>query len=72
MVCKVEKWGITQEKASGVEIKPVDSKGKVSDVPLPLSTWVQADGEPIILSPATLEWHTEQLLVRGSKDVPWA
>ena len=68
----VGKWGITMQKANRIEIKPVDSNGEVSDVPLPLSTWVQADGEPIILSPATLEWHTEQLLVRGAKDVPWA
>ena len=68
----VGKWGITMQKANRIEIKPVDSKGKVSDVPLPLSTWVQADGEPIIRSPATLEWHTKQLLVRGAKDVPWA
>ena len=68
----VGKWGIKMQKADRIEIKPVDSEGQVSDVPIPLSTWVQADGEPIILSPATLEWHTEQLLVRGAKDVPWA
>lgn len=68
----IGKWGITMQKANRIEIKPVDSNGEVSDVPLPLSTWVQADGEPIILSPATLEWHTGQLLVRGAADVPWA
>ena len=68
----VGKWGITMQKANRIEIKPVDSDGEVSETPLPLSTWVQADGEPIILSPATLEWHTEQLLVRGAVDVPWA
>jgi len=68
----IGKWGITQQKANRIEIKPVDSNGKISDEPLPLSTWVQADGEPIIISPATLEWHTEQLLVRGSQTVPWA
>lgn len=68
----VGKWGITQQKANRIEMKPVDSKGNISEEPLPLSTWVQADGEPIIVSPAVLEWHTEQLLVRGAKDVPWA
>ena len=68
----IGKWGITQQKANRIEIKPVDSSGNVCDEPLPLSTWVQADGEPIIVSPATLEWHTEQLLVRGAANVPWA
>ena len=68
----IGKWGITQQKANRIEIKPVDSAGNVCDEPLPLSTWVQADGEPIIVSPATLEWHTEQLLVRGAANVPWA
>ena len=60
------------QKANRIEIKPVNSDGTVSEKPTPLSTWVQADGEPIILSPATLEWHTQQLLVRGAKDVDWA
>jgi hypothetical protein len=68
----IGKWGITQQKVNRIEIKPVDSDGIVSDTPLPLSTWVQADGEPVIVSPATLEWHTKQLLVRGAADVPWS
>ena len=45
MVCKVEKWGITQEKANRVEIKPVDSSGNISEVPLEIETWVQTDGK---------------------------
>jgi len=68
----IGKWGITQQKVNRIEIKPVGSDGIVSDTPLPLSTWVQADGEPVIVSPATLEWHTKQLLVRGAADVPWS
>ncbi|HIH57966.1 MAG: hypothetical protein MKZ58_03240 [Candidatus Poseidoniaceae archaeon] len=68
----IGKWGITQQKANRIEIKPVDSAGNICEKPLPLSTWVQADGEPIIVSPATLEWHTEQLLVRGAPNVSWA
>lgn len=68
----IGKWGITQQKANRIEIKPVDASGNICEKPLPLSTWVQADGEPVIVSPATLEWHTEQLLVRGAKNVPWA
>ncbi len=68
----VGKWGITQQKANRIEIKPVDTSGNICEKPLPLSTWVQADGEPVIVSPAILEWHTEQLLVRGAKNVPWA
>ena len=57
---------------AGGEIKPVDSNGNISEEPLSLPTWVQTDGEPVIVSPAILEWHTEQLLVRGAKNVPWA
>ena len=68
----IGKWGITQQKANRIEIKPVDSKGNICEEPLSVSTWVQADGEPVIVSPATLEWHTEQLLVRGAAIVPWA
>ena len=68
----VGKWGITQQKANRIEIKPVDTSGNICEKPLPLSTWVQADGEPVIVSPAILEWHKEQLLVRGAKNVPWA
>ena len=67
----IGKWGITQQKANRIEIKPVNDKGNVSETPLSLPTWVQADGEPIIRIPAVLEWHTEQILVRGAKDVPW-
>ncbi len=68
----IGKWGITQKKANRIEVKPVDDAGNVSEKPLPYSTWVQADGEPIIQSPATLEWHQNQILVRGAKHVPWA
>ena len=67
----IGKWGITQQKANRIEIKPVDADGSISEIPLENSTWVQADGEPVIVSPATLEWHTEQLLVRGATKVPW-
>lgn len=68
----VGKWGITQRKANRIEIKPVNKDGSVSETPTDPITWVQADGEPVIIAPATLEWHTDQLLVRGAKDVPWA
>lgn len=68
----IGKWGITQKKANRIEIKPIDRDGNVSEKPLPTTTWVQADGEPIIQSPAILEWHQNQILVRGAKNVPWA
>lgn len=68
----IGKWGITQKKANRIEIKPVDKDGNVSEEPLSTATWVQADGEPIIQSPAILEWHLNQILVRGANDVKWA
>ena len=68
----IGKWGITQRPANRIEIKPVSKNGQVSEIPIEPTTWVQADGEPVIITPATLEWHTEQLLVRGSSDVPWS
>ena len=68
----IGKWGITMRNANRIEIKPVDKSGNISETPLDLTTWIQADGEPIITCPAVLEWHTDQLLVRGAKSVPWS
>jgi len=64
-------WGIKQLKANRIEIKPVDKKGVVHDKPNGKPTWVQADGEPIITAPATLEWHRNQIIIRGAKSVAW-
>ncbi len=67
----IGKWGITQTNVNHLEIKPVSKSGEVSNEPLEVITWVNIDGEPNMQIPATLEWHTEQLLVRGSSDVKW-
>ena len=67
----IGKWGITQVQTNRIEIKPVSKDGSVSEIPIEPTTWVQTDGEPVITAPATLEWMTEQLLVRGAANVPW-
>ncbi|MDP6869846.1 MAG: diacylglycerol kinase family protein [Candidatus Poseidoniaceae archaeon] len=68
----IGKWGITQSNVNRLEIKPVNKSGEVSDEPLELTTWMNIDGEPNMKIPAILEWHRNQLLVRGATDVKWA
>ncbi len=64
-------WGIEQLKADRIEIKPVDKHGNVCNYPVGKPTWVQADGEPLITTPATLEWHRDQIIIRGATKVKW-
>ena len=68
----IGKWGIFQRQANRIEIKPVNKKGVAQDQPFGKDTWVQADGEPCIIAPATLDWQRDQLLVRGAIKVNWA
>ena len=68
----IGKWGIYQRPANRIEIKPVNKDGIAQDQPFGKPTWVQADGEPCVIAPATLEWKRDQLLVRGAINVDWA
>jgi diacylglycerol kinase family enzyme len=64
-------WGITSHRVRRINLRPVDPAGAPSDIPLPLPTYIQADGEPILQLPATLTWHPAQITTRGAKTVPW-
>ena len=68
----VGKWGIEQIDVNRVTLRPVDNDGKPSDVPVGHPTFIQADGEPLLQLPATLEWYQDQIIFRGAKDVSWA
>ena len=68
----VGKWGIEQIDVNRVTLRPVDNDGKPSDVPVGHPTFIQADGEPLLQLPATLEWYHDQIIFRGAKDVSWA
>ena len=68
----VGKWGIEQIDVNRVTLRPVNQKGEPSDVPVGNPTFIQADGEPLLQLPATLEWHQNQIIFRGAKDVSWS
>ena len=68
----VGKWGIEQIDVRRVSLRPIDEHGMPSDVPVGHPTFIQADGEPLLQLPATLEWHQDQIVFRGAKDVSWA
>ena len=67
----VGKWGIEQIDVRRVSLRPIDEHGMPSDVPVGHPTYIQADGEPLLQLPATLEWHQDQIVFRGAKDVSW-
>ena len=68
----VGKWGIEQIDVKRVSLRPIDQDGNPSDVPVGHPTYIQADGEPLLQLPATLEWHHDQIVMRGAKNVSWA
>lgn len=68
----IGKWGIYQKDAMNIQLWPLSKDGTKSEVPLDPPTYIQADGEPLLQLPASLEWHTKQLLVRGAPTVSWA
>ncbi|MEK9731625.1 MAG: diacylglycerol kinase family protein [Candidatus Poseidoniales archaeon] len=67
----IGKWGIYQQDAMKIELWPLSKNGTPSDRPLHPPTYIQADGEPLIQLPATLEWHRNQIVVRGATQVDW-
>ncbi len=68
----VGRWGIEQLDVNRISLRPIDQHGVPSDVPTGHSTFIQADGEPLLQLPASLEWHQNQIIFRGAKDVSWA
>ena len=67
----VGKWGIEQMDVNRITLRPIDENGLPSDVPVGHSTFIQADGEPLLQLPASLEWHRNQIVFRGAQDVSW-
>ena len=67
----VGKWGIYQQDAVQIKLWPIDANGNTAEKPVQPTTFIQADGEPLIQLPATLQWHTDQLNVRGATSVDW-
>ena len=67
----VGKWGIEQMDVNRITLRPIDENGLPSDVPVGHSTFIQADGEPLLQLPASLEWHRNQIVSRGAQDVSW-
>ena len=67
----VGKWGIEQKPCTRLEIKSIDENEKPTEKTHEIPLNVQADGEPCLQTPALLEYHTNQLWIRGSKKVSW-
>ena len=63
----VGKWGIEQIDVNRVTLRPVDKDGNPSDVPVGHPTFIQADGEPLLQLPATLEWHQDQIISEAQR-----
>ena len=67
----IGKFGIEYKNAKRVEIRALDSSGEPDDSSHSPPLFVQSDGEPCIQTPVTLEFHPDQLIVRGAKSVAW-
>ena len=67
----IGRWGITHNPATRLEIRALDDSGEPSDEPHSSPLFVQTDGEPCLQTPALLEFHPDQLVVRGAAEVPW-
>jgi len=56
----VGKWGITMENAKKFEISTSNESPLIIGV----------DGEAVITTPATMQYHDDQLTVRGATSIP--
>jgi len=56
----VGKWGITMQSSERFELAASDGD--------PL--FVNVDGEAVITTPATMQYHDDQLTVRGAASIP--
>jgi len=66
----VGKWGITQQAVQRFEIRNVDEEGNPTNIPHDPAMWVQVDGEPCLMTPATIEFHPNQIWIRGAATIP--
>ena len=68
----VGKWGkITMEDCTSFEIGAVDSDGNPSDTePHSPTLFINVDGEACLTTPCSLQFHTDQLIVRGASRIP--
>ncbi len=66
----VGKWGITLREARRMEVRAIDAKGQASSRSHDPPIWIQADGEPCLQTPAVLQFHSDQLTVRGASTIP--
>jgi len=67
----IGKWGITQTPANKLNLRCVTPNGEPSDSSTKIISYLNIDGEPVIQLPAKLEWHLDQITVRGATQVEW-
>ena len=56
----IGKWGVTMETAKRFELAASDGAPLIINV----------DGEAVITTPATMQYHNDQLTVRGAASIP--
>jgi diacylglycerol kinase family enzyme len=66
----VGKWGITLDNVKRMEVRAIGADGEPSSASHNPPIWIQADGEPCLQTPAILEFHPDQLTVRGAASIP--
>ena len=67
----IGRFGIEYKDAKKVEIRSLGDDGEPTDSSHSPPLFVQSDGEPCIQTPVVLEFHPNQLIVRGAKSVAW-
>ncbi len=67
----IGRFGIEYKDAKKVEIRTLGDDGEPTDSSHSPPLFVQSDGEPCIQTPVVLEFHPNQLIVRGAKSVAW-
>ena len=67
----VGKWGkISMQPSSSLEVKSVNSQGKPTEESHNPTMYVNVDGEAVLTTPVSMQYHDNQITVRGAKSIP--
>jgi len=66
----VGKWGISLNFGNRLELRNIDENDQPSNTPHNPPMWVQVDGEPCLMTPAIIQYMSDQLTVRGGQSIP--
>ena len=66
----IGKWNISLNSGERLELRNIDESDQPSDVPHDPPMWVQVDGDPCLMTPAIIQYVSDQLTVRGGQAIP--